>query len=511
MPATRSPVRNLRRGLIAVVLCPLIAPPDPASAAACTPDFSEADGLMQTMVAATSLPGAGLWLFDAGGATIHEQMFGGYTPDTALLVASASKWLSAAVIMALVDDGTLRLDDTIGFYLPYFTGDKAGMTLRQLFSQTSGLDNQNDAPCLSDSTTTLDLCARQIAQTVAMLGPPGSLFCYGGNSMQAAGRMAEVASGKSWSQLFTEKVRTPLGLTSTFYVGGQNPRIGSGMITTMREYGKFLRMILDDGTFGATRVLSSAAIAEMESDQSARAAFYCSPAPPYVHYGIGEWRDVQRGMPDGSQISCPGKFGFYPWIDLTRRIAGIFEVYDSRGSEADNLRIVAFQVQQIVRDRLDAAMEGADGDGDGIPDCQDDCPAAGDPAQPDGDGDGVGDACDCAPQNRSLWAPPDEADMLFVYPGAQILEWQLPPHPGGYVLDDRYDLIRASNASNFVTGAFCAENIAPQADLIFTSDPTAPPGLGRCYFYLARAENGCGPGPAGRGTDGQITSARSCP
>ncbi|HEV8702374.1 MAG TPA: serine hydrolase domain-containing protein [Candidatus Polarisedimenticolia bacterium] len=502
---------GLRLVLIAAALFPFAARPGPASAAACTPDFKEADSLMQSMVSATPLPGAGLWLFDAGGVTIHQRMFGNYTPDSLLLVASSTKWFSAAVIMGLVDDGTLRLDDKVSVYLPYFTGAKADMTLRQLFSHTSGLDNRTDAPCVNDSTTTLDLCAQQIAQTVAMIGPPGSFFCYGNNSIQVGGRMAEVASGKSWSQLFTDKIRTPLGLTSTFYFGGQNPPIAGGLITTMNEYGKFLRMILDDGMYGATRVLSSAAIAEMQRDQTAQAAFFCSPAPPYVRYGIGEWRDVHYGMPDGSQISCPGKFGFYPWIDKKREVAGIFEIYDSAGAAADNLLIVAYQVQQVIRDRLDAAA-GADSDGDGIPDCLDDCPAVINPSQADSDGDGIGDACDCAPADGRAWGVPDEPDMLIFSPGGQYAEWQLPPHPGSYVLDDRYDLIRSASASDFTSGASCAgSNIAPQIDLIYSLDLAAPSGPGQCLFYLVRAENTCGSGPAGHRSDGGIVPARSCP
>ena len=40
------------------------------------------------------------------------------------------------------------------------------------------------------------------------------------------------------------------------------------------------------------------------------------------------------------------------------------------------------------------AVSCADGDGDGVPDVTDRCPAAADPAQGDADGDGVGDACD---------------------------------------------------------------------------------------------------------------------
>jgi hypothetical protein len=39
----------------------------------------------------------------------------------------------------------------------------------------------------------------------------------------------------------------------------------------------------------------------------------------------------------------------------------------------------------------------ADGDGDGVPDPDDNCPIVSNPLQGDGDGDGVGDACDvCA-------------------------------------------------------------------------------------------------------------------
>jgi CubicO group peptidase (beta-lactamase class C family) len=505
-------VRVLRLGVIAGVLSPLADHRGLTYGAACAPDFTEADNVMQTMVTATPLPGAGLWVFAATGATIHKRMFGSYTPDTSRLVASATKWVSAAVIMALVDDGTLRLDDKISTYLPYFSGDKTDMTLRQMFSQTSGLDNQNEPPCLSDSTTTLDLCARQIASTVVMDGPPGSLFSYGNNSMQAAGRMAEVASGRSWNDLFTQKIRKPLGLVSTLYVGQQNPRIGGGLMTTMNEYGKFLRMILNDGMYGATRVLSSAAIAEMQKDQTGDADYDWSPAPPYVRYGIGEWRDVHYGMPDGSQISSPGKFGFYPWIDRTRKIAGIYEIYDSSGSAADNLRLVAYQVQQIVRDRLDAAAAGTDGDRDGIPDCQDNCPAVINRIQRDADGDGVGDACDCAPADRRTWAVPDETDMLIFYPGGQYVEWQPPPHPGGYVLDDRYDLIRAVRASDFVAYTVCARsNTAPHLDLTFTTDPAASPRPGRSFFYLVRAENSCGAGSAGHDSGGRIIPAQSCP
>jgi len=44
----------------------------------------------------------------------------------------------------------------------------------------------------------------------------------------------------------------------------------------------------------------------------------------------------------------------------------------------------------------------ADGDGDGVPDARDNCPAAANASQADGDADGVGDACETAPPGNVL-------------------------------------------------------------------------------------------------------------
>jgi len=49
---------------------------------------------------------------------------------------------------------------------------------------------------------------------------------------------------------------------------------------------------------------------------------------------------------------------------------------------------------------------GQDGDGDGVPTCDDNCPEVPNPGQGDQDNDGVGDACD----NCALLANPDQAD-----------------------------------------------------------------------------------------------------
>jgi CubicO group peptidase (beta-lactamase class C family) len=55
------------------------------------------------------------------------------------------------------------LDDQVSKYLPEFTGDKASITIRQLFAHTSGLPPE--ARCRNDKRTmTLEQCASEISR-----------------------------------------------------------------------------------------------------------------------------------------------------------------------------------------------------------------------------------------------------------------------------------------------------------------------------------------------------------
>ena len=62
------------------------------------------------------------------------------TGDTKVYVASAGKWVAAAVIGAVVDRTDLSWDDPVEKWLPQFRGDAKGdILLRQLLSHTSGV------------------------------------------------------------------------------------------------------------------------------------------------------------------------------------------------------------------------------------------------------------------------------------------------------------------------------------------------------------------------------------
>src|SRR5712692_8971047 len=139
-------------------------------------DFSAVTDLIQSAVDRIPLEGASLLLVKDG-QVIYERAFGSYTLDTGVPIASASKWISASVVMSLVDNGLIDLDAPVSRYLPNFTGVHGTITMREAFSHTSGLPS--DVPCLSDRSITLEECVDQISR-VPLLEDPGTALRYGG-------------------------------------------------------------------------------------------------------------------------------------------------------------------------------------------------------------------------------------------------------------------------------------------------------------------------------------------
>lgn len=315
-----------------------------------TYDLGRVTELVQAAVDTLHLTGASLLLVKDG-STIYEQSFGAYNRDTVVPIASGTKLLSACVIMTLVDEGRLALDDPVSRYLPEFTDGKGKITLRQLLSHTSGLVDNH--PSLGDDSMTLEEFVRRIAR-LNLASEPGSTFHYGNLSFAVAGRVAEVASGKPWATLFEEKIKGPLHMEATTYGDTQNPVIGGGARTTLHDYGNLLQMLLDQGTFAGSQVLSPGSVREMQRDQTFGAPIVVSVHSDQRRYGLGQWLDAVDEEGNATQVSSQGDTGFSPWIDLRRRLVGVFLVDDSLG----NVYQVVEKVQQAVREAIDSSTAG---------------------------------------------------------------------------------------------------------------------------------------------------------
>ncbi len=300
-------------------------------------DTAEVDLAMQAFMADYGLPGSSIRLAKDG--KVHMQKYyGNYSGSMRIPIASASKWLSALVLARLVEKGQLQWQDTVGEWIPDAPIDKRAITLAQLFSHTSGLPGNESTSCLANRFITLDNCASQILN-LNLESTPGSSFSYGGNSMQVAGRLAEIASGKNWNQLFYDELVVPLGLSGTDfatsstqegYVWVGNPRIAGGVRSTQADYGRVLDVLLAGGFDGTQSYLSVDTLAYMAYNQAAGKIILNTPSPETIGYGIGQWIEAIDANGNTTRVSSPGAFGTTPWVDWAAGSNGIIFVQDQR-------------------------------------------------------------------------------------------------------------------------------------------------------------------------------------
>ncbi|TXI47385.1 MAG: class A beta-lactamase-related serine hydrolase [Lysobacter sp.] len=327
-------------------------------------NFAPVTAEMQSFVQTYALDGASLRVNKAG-SVVYRRAFGNYSLSTQVPIASASKWVSALAIARIVEKGQMRWSDTVGQYFPGTDPSKRNITLEQLFSHTSGLP-AGDESCMSNPLYTLATCANHILQK-PLIGTPGQVFAYGGNSMQVAGRMAEIATGKAWDDIFIAEMTTPLRLTATDYatsstspnyVRNTNPRIAGGVRSTLEDYGKIVDMVLANGCLDSgfpnncmpgRRFLTRATIEFMARDRTVGTVDISRPPTSTGYgYGLGQWIDPSSPL----IVSSPGAFGFTPWVDRNSQVAGVLLVQDVNTRLFDDINAIRQMVNVVVADGM---------------------------------------------------------------------------------------------------------------------------------------------------------------
>jgi D-alanyl-D-alanine-carboxypeptidase/D-alanyl-D-alanine-endopeptidase len=308
------------------------------------------------------LPGASLLMIDTRGQVLLEHYIGGWDESTTVPVASASKWWAAATTMALVDAGLFKLDDSVAQHLPEFRqqGPKSQITVRDTLRFTAGFASHiamQDDPSISQA----DL-VRHLAQDVDLLRDPGTAFHYGGLQMEIAGRIAEVVTGEPYARVFAKRIVEPLGLLDTrlanlrnrrpsdLVFDTANPLVPGGIVSSVRDYRRFLEMLLNDGNFRGTRVLSVPAIDEMLRDQTGELPIAHSiQQDTSYHYALGAWHRVHPESGD-IIVSSSGALGTAPWINRSRGYAAVFLTRGRAGQSAAFLWRFMDLVSEVMRD-----------------------------------------------------------------------------------------------------------------------------------------------------------------
>lgn len=342
--------------LIALLMLPCAAFPQ-------TYDFSAATAQLSNNL--SLYPGGVFVQVFQDDTEIFTFQSGGVTADTQLPMASATKWLSSAIVSRLAERGLFHLDDRIGNYLPIFDlYGKGDITIRQCFAMKCGL-YETEVDYETAQMLTLTQAVNLIAVNVPIVFAPGTQLAYEGDGMQVVGRICEIVTGKDWHTIVQEELAQPLGMSNTDYLQwAVNPGIPGGSRTTPASYQKFLRMILrnglaDDGSL----YLSSRTVNEWFVNQTRGLPEYDSTWPVYGYpygerpdYGHGSWvlaHNPASGLVE--EVSSPGAYGTFPWVDVKRRLRGIIATYTSGGLGFAVSGVNDLRVLDALRTEIDRA------------------------------------------------------------------------------------------------------------------------------------------------------------
>jgi CubicO group peptidase (beta-lactamase class C family) len=280
-------------------------------------------------------------------------------------IASATKTISAALMLRLAQEGTFGLDDSIAKYYPFATTlGKGAITIRQLFAHVSGIEGTTNYN--SDAGINLQQSADSILTFDSLRYTPiGTKFCYTGEDQQIAGAAAELAAGMKWDTLFKVKIAQPLGLTNTTFAATtpSNPRIAGGIRTNISDMIRFGEFVLHNGkNYQGIQIIDSINMQELWSDQTNRAYQVYSPYPyqllmnnPYnadtIYYGLGSWLDIWNPIHFyQEQISADGAFGGIIWINRCTNMVGAFLTF--MPSVYSTTYPIEFQTMDIFRNAV---------------------------------------------------------------------------------------------------------------------------------------------------------------
>lgn len=137
-------------------------------------------------------------------------------------IGSLTKPLTATLVMQLVGQGRLKLEGTLGEYLPdlYAGTAVAPVTIAQLLSHTSGIADvpgRFDDPWWQTAArkrwTPVDFARRWIKPE--LVETPGTQFRYNNNGFFLLGLVVERVTGQSYADNMRQRIFLPAGMTNS--------------------------------------------------------------------------------------------------------------------------------------------------------------------------------------------------------------------------------------------------------------------------------------------------------
>lgn len=308
------------------------------------------------------------------------------TTDAIFNIASMTKPVTSVAVMMLVEQGKLSLDDPVSQYLAGFDklqvitrfNEQDGtyesrpaqnvMTVRHLMTHTSGIGYGFSSPVIAR----LQQGNSKFEWELPLLHEPGEKWTYGA-STRVLGLIVEKLTGETLEAYYQKHIFHPLGMVDTSYAvpAAKQARLihvynhqdgefkerradplalapttptppfrgDGGLYSTARDYGLFMRMLLNGGRLGKVRLLSEHSVQIMAENQIG--AVFVSQQPVGIAaftkpFPLGAGRDkfglgfqITSQSPDtathrrAGSLSWAGLFNTEFWIDPRSGIAGV--------------------------------------------------------------------------------------------------------------------------------------------------------------------------------------------
>jgi CubicO group peptidase (beta-lactamase class C family) len=285
---------------------------------------------------------------------VYKKELGDFKSKTPAPIASASKWLTAALIMILVDEGKISLDDYIVNYIPefgkYF---KNYITVRHCLSHMTGIKDDGGIMKNSFQRRKFESLEEEVNNIASkeIQAPPGTEFRYNNYGLNIAGRIAEVVTKKKFDQLIKIKLLTPLTMRATNFtdanMGPVNP--SGGAKSTAEDYMKFLTMLLNRGNYKGKQIISDESIDEMMKINTKTEEIKFAPkSATGFNYASGSWV-IEEKDKTATTLASPGLFGTWPMINYCRGYAYLVFVKNLLGEERADAHL---QIKTVVDEQF---------------------------------------------------------------------------------------------------------------------------------------------------------------
>jgi len=294
------------------------------------------------------------------GKLVYEKYARGYAATNKHLSWSVAKSFTSGLIGVAVQQGKLRLDQSICDFIPHQRLDVCRVTVENLLTFSSGFDWQEEYEHES----------YQVSSVIAMLfgeghrdmldfvtkhpfyAAPGTAWRYSTGDATVLAAVAKAALGgkKGWAQ---DALFKPIGMTGAVLEEDTKgtPLGGSHVFATPRDFARYGYLYLNDGCWNGTRLLPS----DWVKESTTASAAYRANSPPGETEPNGRMWWLNQAIPEKNQAKpwkdapddayeADGHWGQYIVVVPSAHVV-IMRTGDDRNADADQSQLISLSLK----------------------------------------------------------------------------------------------------------------------------------------------------------------------